>query len=179
MFFPNSPLVQGCAHDTLSPLENTYFMAIESKMHRGPIGSKQQPQKSSSWVVIVGVILLGLLAGAWFYFNGETPEPTDTLEVEEVAESGEYQAVFLDNGQVYFGALDDSDKRFYTLTDVFYLQSGVVIDQSSNIALAKLGNEAHGPEDEMRINVDHILFIEDMRSDSSVVQAIREYKANN
>jgi hypothetical protein len=154
-------------------------MAIESKMHRRPIGSKQPSKKSSSLVVLVGIVLLGCLAGAWFYFNGDTPEPSVTLEVDEVIESGEYQAVFLDNGQVYFGALDDSDKRFYVLTEVFYLQSGVVIDQSSNIALAKLGNEAHGPEDEMRINVDHILFIEDMRSDSSVVQAIRDYKTSN
>lgn len=93
--------------------------------------------------------------------------------------SGEYQAVFLDNGQVYFGKIENSDAGFYSLVDVFYLQTGAAgIDQASNLSLTKLGAEAHGPEDRMDINASHILFIEDMKSDSKVVQAIQQYKSS-
>lgn len=150
-------------------------MAIESKMNRGPIGApktkKKQPAKNN-WTWIIVLVIVAILGGGWFYMSG----PDSDVDVSEIG-SGEYQAVFLDNGQVYFGKLDSSDDRFYTLTDVFYLQSGAVaIDQTSNLALTKLGNEAHGPEDRMLINTDHILFIEDMKNDSKVVQAINDYK---
>lgn len=154
-------------------------MAIESKMHRGPIGSKAQKPSFPTWAwfVVLVIVLAGL--GAWFYFGGESDMSSPSVELTEEVMDEVYQAVFLDNGQVYFGSLERGTRGFFTLSDVFYLQSGVAIDQSSNVALAKLGNEAHGPEDEMEINVDHILFIENMRSDSPVVQAILEYKRNN
>lgn len=155
-------------------------MAIESKMHRGPIGSKAQKSGFPTWVWFVLLVLVLAGLGAWFYFGGESEPSSPSVELtEELTTDEVYQAVFLDNGQVYFGSLERGTRGFFTLSDVFYLQSGVSIDQSSNVALAKLGNEAHGPEDEMEINVDHILFIENMRSDSPVVQAILEYKRTN
>ena len=77
--------------------------------------------------------------------------------------------------RVYFGKLQRSREDFYLLTDVFYLQSGVAVDQATSLALTKLGSEAHGPEDQMQINKEHVLFIEDMKDDSKVVQAIQQY----
>jgi hypothetical protein len=148
-------------------------MAIESKM-RGPIGARPAAtadgQKGKSWVLVMVFLLVVVAIGAWYYWS-QGDESADTPIV-----SGEYQAVFLDNGQVYFGKLDQSDEVFFTLTDVFYLQSGVAVTETANLALTKLGAEAHGPEDRMQINVDHVLFIEDMKSDSKVVQAIEQYK---
>jgi len=44
--------------------------------------------------------------------------------------------------------------------------------------LVKLGNEVHGPYDEMRINRQHIIFVEDLRQDGKIMQAIQKYKAN-
>ncbi len=44
--------------------------------------------------------------------------------------------------------------------------------------MVKLGNELHGPEDEMFITKEHVLFYEDMKADGKVMQAIKEYKAN-
>ena len=120
--------------------------------------------------------MIALIAGGWWLYSTQSGGGSSALEVSE----DEYQAVFLDNGQVYFGQLDTSNDRFYTLTDVFYLQSGTVaVEQGSNLALTKLGNEAHGPHDEMHINIDHILFIEDMKDSSKVVEAIYSYKSSN
>ncbi len=156
-------------------------MAIESKMARSPIGSRptETKKKMSPWIWVIFVLVLAIAGGIWYAMQsgandltkgGETATPT--------IGSGEYQAVFLDNGQVYFGKLERRDNAFYALSDVFYLQSGAVgVDQVGNLALTKLGSEAHGPEDKMELNVDHILFIEDMKQDSKVVNAIRDYKS--
>src|SRR5690349_17811390 len=84
--------------------------------------------------------------------------------------SSKRQAVFLTNGQVYFGYIKNEGRNTVTLTDVYYLQaqsnnSGSVQpagDKSeannSQVSLIKLGNELHAPESVMRINREHILF---------------------
>lgn len=153
-------------------------MAIESKLSRGPIGRpmgqpEEKKKKPLTWLWVLIVLLLIAGAAWWYYANkGAAPNPTGPIG------TGEYQAVFLDSGQVYFGKLKARNGDFYSLTDVFYLQSGAVgLDQTSNLSLVKLGNEAHGPEDRMEINKEHILFIEDMKGDSKVVQAIQDYKS--
>jgi hypothetical protein len=97
-----------------------------------------------------------------------------------------YQAVFLNNGQVYFGKLSGADEAYASLKDVYYLQvapaqsGGAQSGQlpSSSINLVKLGSELHGPTDAMRINRMNILFIEDLKPDSKVVQAIGDMKKN-
>lgn len=149
-------------------------MAIESKMNRGPIGRPGLPSDKNHkpWIWLVFVVLLAaLVVGVWYYLYGTSDGETEVVAIS----SGDYQAVFLDNGQVYFGKLEQVRGEFYLLTDVFYLQSGTVVEQTSSLALTKLGSEAHGPEDQMQINKEHILFIEDMKNDSKVVQAIQQY----
>jgi hypothetical protein len=158
------------------------FMAIESKMNRGPIGrpgSNSSRKYGGAWTWIAMLVVIAFLGGAWYYFSesaSSDPVTNEVTQEEEAIRSGEYQAVFLDNGQVYFGKLERT-REFYSLTDVFYLQSGTVVEQSTNISLTKLGSEAHGPEDGMLINPEHILFIEDLSDSSKVVQAIQQYKS--
>jgi hypothetical protein len=88
----------------------------------------------------------------------------------------EYQAVFLDNGQVFFGRLEDSGSAYLTLRDVFYVQRLVEADKkdAKNI-LVKRGSEWHGPEF-MRLNSRHVVLIEPVAPDSRVAQLIREAK---
>jgi len=148
-------------------------MSIESKLNRGPvirpIGQLEEKKKGNLWLWIIIVFVLIVAGVIWWY---KTPRLQDPMTL-----SGTYQSVFLDNGQVYFGKLEKSGGDFYELTDVFYLQTGSAgIDQASGLSLLKLGNEAHGPEDNMQINKEHILFIEDMKSESKVVKAIQDYK---
>jgi uncharacterized protein YpmB len=81
-----------------------------------------------------------------------------------------WQAVFLDNNQVYFGKIDSvSDDNVY-LKNIYYLQSGEA--GASTLNLIKLGSEFHGPTDEMVINRESVLFWENLKSDSKVVQTI-------
>ncbi len=97
-----------------------------------------------------------------------------------------YQAVFLTNGQVYFGKVTRKDSSYVVLGDVFYLQANKQLQPqtdeakaaSSQLSLVKLGSELHGPSDVMHINRDQILFFEDLKKDSRVVKAIDEYQNN-
>lgn len=97
--------------------------------------------------------------------------------------SGAYQAVFLTNNQVYFGTLSDANSQYPVLKEVYYLQITQALQPKeqdappvNNINLVKLGGEIHGPVDEMVINRDHILFYEDLKDDSQVVTAIKQFK---
>jgi len=93
------------------------------------------------------------------------------------------QAVFLTNGQVYFGNVSRMNSRWVRIKDIYYLQVQQPLQppkdpkdqQQPQISLVKLGNELHGPKDTMDINRDQILFIEDMKDDSKVNGAIAEY----
>lgn len=109
--------------------------------------------------------------------------------VENAIKKNQYQAVFLSSqdGQVYFGKLAVFNENYYKLTDIFYVRVEQKIQpqgQNSqqqtqqNISLAKLGNELHGPEDEMFIAKDKVLFWENLKDDGQVVKAITEYKKN-
>lgn len=94
---------------------------------------------------------------------------------------GAYQAVFLTNDQVYFGKVRNETAQYVSLSDIYYLQVTQQLQPASGapaqrLDLIKLGNELHGPTDEMRINRDQVLFIEDLKDDSQVVQAIENFR---
>jgi len=97
--------------------------------------------------------------------------------------SKQFQALFLTNGQVYFGHLSDVNDGYVKLTDIYYLQvqQQVQPGQSSsssnpNVSLAKLGNELHGPEDVMYVAQSQVLFWENLKNSGKVVQAINTYQ---
>ena len=94
-----------------------------------------------------------------------------------------YFAVFLAHGQVYFGTIPQEKQNVVFLHDVYYLKlSKPVLSQedlqnASDASLVKLGNELHGPEDQMEINRAQILFIEKLKKDGKVAKAIEQYQS--
>ena len=91
----------------------------------------------------------------------------------------EYKAVFIDNGQVYFGRIEEAGPFYLVLKDVFYVQSQVIEREKdkkevTNI-LIKRGNEWHGPN-RMYVNSNHIIFIEPVLPSSRVGELIKEAK---
>jgi len=137
-----------------------------------PAVSVNEPKPRSFWLIII--ILAVIAAVGYLWFSGKGGSLTQTISGSDA-----YQAVFLDNNQVYFGKLKGNDRAYATLTDIFYLQVAQPLQPSepaTNVNLIKLGSELHGPADEMQINRDHILFIETLRDDSQVVKAIKQYE---
>lgn len=127
-------------------------------------------------LIIAGVIIAAaLIAGGLFAYRAVSPALVD---------GGKYQAVFLSNGQVYFGKLDLTGD-YYVLTDIYYLQAADTPSTASSkdpdttandIQLIKLGTEIHGPDDQMVIAKDQVLFFENLKDDSTVVKSIKSYQ---
>jgi hypothetical protein len=87
-------------------------------------------------------------------------------------------AVFLLDGQAYFGHLDDVPwSGTITLRDVYYLEDSSKVTTDLPVALVKRGGELHQPVDVMRIRRDKVLAIERVSLDSSVAQAISAQRA--
>jgi hypothetical protein len=87
-----------------------------------------------------------------------------------------YQAVLLDNGQVYYGKMQELGTDYPVLTDVFYVQSGMnqQTKQVTNV-LIRRGNEWHSP-DKMYLNAHHIVLVEPVGQNSKVAQLIADAK---
>jgi hypothetical protein len=102
-------------------------------------------------------------------FLGCTEKPKISLTTD-------YQAIFLDNGQAFFGKLENAGSPYPILTDVFYIQR--IVNKNTNEVtntLIKRGSEWHGP-DRMYINARHIVLIEPVSSGSRVATLIKEAK---
>lgn len=144
--------------------------------------AKKSKRAVPKWLTILSGIMvvgIGLLLAALLFLSVFGKEKSETSLVN----TSKYQAVFLNtsDGQVYFGKLTDINNKFYKLTDIYYVKVQPTGDEKStdqNISLAKLGTEIHGPEDMMIINRDQVLFWENLKDDSQVVEAIKDYKAN-
>ncbi len=151
-------------------------------------GMRGVPRNNMPWVILAVVVLLVIVGAVLFrdkLFPSQSGDQDGTAQEETL--SG-YQAVFLTNGQVYFGKLSDVSATYATLNDIYYLQvtqpplqgsqpEGTP-QQQPQLSLVKLGQELHGPVDEMKINREQILFYEDIKEDGRVMQAIREYQKN-
>ncbi|MYM26593.1 hypothetical protein GTP46_28610 [Duganella sp. FT135W] len=88
-----------------------------------------------------------------------------------------YQAVALMNGQMFFGQLEDSNREYVTLRDVFYIQGRQNPEtRAVTSVLVKRGGEAHAP-DRMLINRQQVLLIEPVKTDSQIAKLIAEQNA--
>lgn len=96
-----------------------------------------------------------------------------------------YSAVFLSNDQVYFGKIAKDNKSEIMMTNVYYLQinkDGTMGEDTlgalnqSRFTLIKLGQELHGPTDELFISKSQVMFREYLRDDSKVVELIKNQK---
>lgn len=115
------------------------------------------------------VLLVALAAVAVAVY----PQLRDRLQPAIPIDRGAYQAVFLVTNQVYFGKVEvDGDS--YLLADVFYLSQP---ETGAASQLVKRGGEPHGPREPMIVPSRSVLFIENLRDDSSVVTGIKAFKS--
>lgn len=156
---------------------------LSSEPARPSRGGRNSGQgKFSKRNVLIGGLVTLLVVGALvtaFWFTG-----AGSLGA---VKRDQYQAIFLTNGQVYFGKINSITADVVTLEDIYYLQQqGNVQDQDSEtqtqqnqLSLAKLGNELHGPEDTMYIERSQVLFWENIKNEGEVVKTIQQEKQQN
>lgn len=147
------------------------YGALEPFPETEPVaGQKQSRGRALGFIVIIIII-----AGAVWWWR------TNSFQ----SFKKDWQAVFLSNGQVYFGKVTKQNRKELVIADIYYLQvvgqlqQGAGKDQKKDtgeLSLVKLGNELHGPVDVMYVNRDQVLFVEDLRDEGQVVQAIKNHK---
>ncbi len=129
------------------------------------------------WIVTL-ILVVVIVVVCWMMFG-------DKLMSKTSVDTEKYQAVFLNSGQVYFGKITEQHK-WLVLTNVYYLQrsnaaplqeGAAAAPTESDFKLVKLGSELHGPEDAMYIERSNVWFWENMKEDSKVLQAIKQYQA--
>lgn len=86
-----------------------------------------------------------------------------------------YQAVFLSNGQTYFGRYVDRIGPYVKIEDAYYIQTAAAnpedeARQAPESRLIRRGNELHQPLPAVLIPRTAILFVEDLKADSAVAQ---------
>lgn len=119
---------------------------------------------------------MSVAAGIWLGRNGLG-----------ATDNRQYQAVFLTNGQVYIGKLEEIKDNYLRLDQIYYLRSTGPNVQSSpqqttananaDLQLIKKGKESYGPSDEMVISRRHFLYYENLQNDGKIVQAINNYNS--
>lgn len=129
-------------------------------------------------MVVLAIVTILALVILWT--DKQSDDETQNSIVMEQPTQDSVHAVFLTNGQVYFGEIKDTSVNTIVLENIYYLQSdkraqAADLNKQSDVKLIKLGKELHGPEDKMLINRDNVLFVERLRDDSKVVKAIDEY----
>ena len=134
---------------------------------------QQKKQRSPALKILFSIVVLYACAGlVWFgvfvYTRVSNPPVMATYIPSE------YQAVFLDNNQVYFGKITAITSTLLTIQDIYYLNTSATGSSTSEkqLSLIKLGTEIHAPEDEMFIPLAHVLYYENLQPTSRVVTAI-------
>jgi hypothetical protein len=87
-----------------------------------------------------------------------------------------YQAVFLANGQTYFGRYYDRFGAYAKIEDVYYLQSSTAdaTTGASDTRIVRRGLELHAPDPRMLVPKSQILFVEDLTDASPIAQFMRQ-----
>ncbi len=150
----------------------------------GNDGLKKVINREPRWLRVVVVVLLFsgtilALSIAILLYIGKDKEA-------RYIDKAKYQAVFLTNGQVYFGTVAQVTDHFVDLQNIYYLNSQAQPDadkknaeQQTSFSLVKLGCELHGPTDQMIINRDQVSFWENLKTDGKVAKAIQQFKDQN
>lgn len=158
-----------------SPLSNT----SEHQEEKNTDGAKA----NRNWLqVFNGLMLVGialLVAGVALAITR-----TNGTNESKYVSASKYQAVFLNNGQVYFGNITNLNNQYVRMANIYYLtqsnSSTSTNSASNNYSLVKLGcQQIHDPYDAMVINRDQIAFWENLQDNGKVVSSIKQFVKQN
>ena len=144
------------------------------------IGRKREgtPKASGNFYRGLAIVLLFAVAAAGAAYGLKN----QTL-FKKTQAPNKFHAVFLTNGQVFFGVIRREDQQTLVLDNVFYLQ---LVDQQlppeteggqprtvQAPRLVKKSDDVYGPTGSVRINRDQVTLIEELRENSQVLQQIQ------
>ena len=130
--------------------------------------------------VLFGVAILLLLLAVLFARGNNNGNEFKYVQEDK------YQAVFLNNGQVYFGNIRALNGKYVDLTEVYYLTQNTTANASGqqqasgDYTLVKLGcQQIHSPLDQMVVSREQVSFWENLSDEGKVVKSIKEFQKQN
>lgn len=117
-------------------------------------------------------VLIGAALGGLIWLLVVFLSPTDPFA--GLVDERRYQAVFLDDGRVYFGDLTEASDEFFELRNAFYIQEipGETEEDPTTQQVRPISTEFHQPENRMLISRDDVVLVENLAPDSEVAAAI-------
>lgn len=148
--------------------------------------TQQKSNKRKKLFLIAAAIIAAIIIGVG------VAATLNNKQASSYVDKSKYQAVFLSNGQTYFGKLSLINDQYVKLNDIYYLQLSENLQQTASTdgkkedesavagaqsepQLIKLGQEIHGPDDEMILNKDQVLFWENLKQDGTLTKTIKDY----
>ncbi|MDO8592256.1 MAG: hypothetical protein Q7R92_00615 [bacterium] len=164
----------------IAPLEKIYLE--DEKKDLATISrpkAKEAPVGLIKAVVFI-LAILAVAATAYFLFfrakNSDSP----------LSKTADWYAVKLVNGEIFYGQVADIKADPVALANVYYnydqakqnnaKDQSKSVEETGNIRLVKRGKETHGPDGSMDIVRAQVLFMEPLKADSKVLQAILQYE---
>jgi hypothetical protein len=147
-------------------------------------GSSKKSRGSWKSLRVLSVVLLFSAAVLILAMSASLALGSNTSNEGKYVNTKQFQAVFLNGGQVYFGHITRLNDKFLRVADIYYLRVNQVVQpngQTANqdVSLVKLGCELHGPTDEMIIYREQVIFWENLKDDGQVAKAVAEFKKTN
>ena len=137
--------------------------------------SSRGSNKGLLWTIVIALLVLIVGFVGWMVWSNSKSSATGI-------DSSRYQAVFLTNGQIYFGKLAAFNDESFKITNIYYPQAQATGEETetdvnaeqSSIQLFAVTEGVHGPDDEMIILKSQILYYENLKEDSKVTQLIEQ-----
>jgi hypothetical protein len=160
------------------------LMDVRKSLTNNETGSVEVPGTKGS-NGLSRLLSIVLIIASFTFIGYYALRAVNTVTADAAVKGKQFQAVFLTNGQVYFGKLTKTDSGYVVLKNIYYLQVQQQVQPTDKnataaqqqVSLAKLGGELHGPEDVMYISRTQVLFWENLKSDGKVAKAIADYVA--
>lgn len=129
----------------------------------------QKAEKQPKLVVLplVAVLLVGFVL-AWIFL----------IPHGQRVDSSTYQVVYLDNGQAYFGKLQNTSGEYLVMTSPYTAQDVKAPDQtdsekdSTQTTLLPVKSQVYGPQDSIALRAEKVLFWQNLEKNSKITQAI-------
>jgi len=172
------------AKSTITPLEEIYrdegevkLKADLKKISRPKAG---EPREGLIKIIVFILAILVVSATAYFLFfrsKGAAINP----------KTKDWYAIKLVDGEIFYGQVADVKADPVVIDNVYYnydqaKEAGAAKDQANpaketgNLRLVKRGQETHGPAGSMNVVRSQVLYLEALKSDSKVLQAILQYE---
>lgn len=136
-----------------------------------------KPKKSLVWLILIVIVVVI----AWLALrpkgSGEKPASGGILPPAVSLSKSGFQAVVMDNDQIYVGKVEDPNDQFVKVNEAYRLIASQSQDKgSTDLKVIKLEEGIHGPTNTIFINRDHIAIVEDLRSNSPLIEIIKNYQ---